>query len=160
MTKIFKTKIQSWCKDSPKALKNIEASIASGNTNDGKIETNTVLLNTIKGFSKHREIWTASYFVNVIPILYTDPATGEKTQFKLNDKPQFEKSPNGKVNSRIRYRLRCDENKIAMTQSVIYLKNGVVSESQSLTEAQINSNWSDVVPGSTGESILVFVCAL
>lgn len=160
MTQSFREKIQSWCKTAPKGLKNIEASIASSGMKDAKVETYVLLLDSIKSYTKYREIWTATYEVNKKPVIYTDPATGEKTHIKFEDKPQYERSPVGTANSRGRYRFQCNEKKIALVQSVIYSQTGVVSDSRSLTELEINKEWTEVIPSSIGETLLEFVCVL
>lgn len=160
MTQLFKAKIQSWCKGSPKGLKNIEASIASSGKNDVNVETHVLLLDSLRSFPKYREIWTATYAVNEKPILSIDPVTGESTQVWWDDKPQFEKSPIGEANSRTRLRFQCNEKKITLVQSVAYSKSGGVDSSQSLTETQINLNWAEVIPRSTGAALLEFVCTL
>jgi hypothetical protein len=148
------------CKGRANGLKNIEASIASSSGSDGKVQTHVLLLDSMRSSPKYREIWTATYDVDKKPILVKDPATGESTQAIFNDKPQYEKSPTGTANSRIRYRFRCEQKEIASVQSVAYSKNGDVTSSQNLTEAQLNLNWTEVVPGSIGVALLEFVCVL
>lgn len=160
ITQSFKLKIQSMCKGRANGLKNVEASIASSSTSDGKVETHVLLLDSLRSSSKYREIWATTYDVDKKPILVKDPATGESTQAFLNDKPQYEKSPVGNANSRTRYRFQCDQKKIASAQSVVYSKSGLVTSSQNLTEAQLNLNLTEVVPMSISEALLEFVCAL
>jgi hypothetical protein len=153
-------KIQAWCKGSPKGLKNIEAAIASSGANDGGLEARVLLLDSIKSNPKYREIWSATYVVDKNPIMTKDDSTGEKIQIRIDDKPQYSYRVTEKSNSRGRFRFQCSERKIVLVQSVEYSKNGAVTDSLSLTEAQVNKNWSEVVPRSIGEAMLEFVCAL
>jgi hypothetical protein len=160
MTKSFKSKIQTFCKGLPKGLKTIEASIVSSIANDEKRETFVFLLDSMRSLPKYREIWVAAYDVDKKPILFKDPETGGITHVSIDDKFQYESAPVGDANSRARYRFQCNEKKIVIAQSVTYSKSRAVVNSQSLTEAQINLNWTEVIPKSTGETLLEFACAL
>jgi len=160
LTPNFRKRVQALCSSRPKGLKNIEASIASSKEMDGAVTTYVVLLDTLRTSPKYREIWQAVYKVQVTPITYTDPSSGEVKQVELLGKLQSQKSPNGTALSRSRNRYDCINRKSVNAQFVDYSASGQVLESKSPSEAEISRGWSEIVPGSIGESLIDFVCAL
>jgi len=61
---------------------------------------------------------------------------------------------NNQTSSMTHYELKCKANQIRVTQNVEYGKDGKVQTS----DVDYNAKWRDVVPESTGESILRTVC--
>ncbi len=159
-TQPFRKRVQALCSSPRKGLKNIHASVVSGKETDGAITTYVVLLHTLKTTSKYREIWQANYKVQVTPITYTDPSTGELKQVEHLGKLQSQKSPNGNALSRSRNRYDCVNRKSVSAQFVTYSETGQVLESKSPSEVEISKGWIEIVPDSIGEALIDFVCAL